>query len=95
VDVHCQQKQLAFPAHVLLINGFQLCQKKKKKMSKFNVEKIPIKTIIEGLVDLYEKGFDFFDINGITNEDQDVMYITVKKEYLSKKEGNIDYEELI
>lgn len=52
-----------------------------KKMVKF--QKIPLKGLIETLQEVYNQGADFIDIVGIPDEDQDIIGIHVREEYLS------------
>ena len=53
-----------------------------KKMVKF--QKIPLKGLIETLQEVYNQGADFIDIVGIPDEDQDIIGIHVREEYLSE-----------
>lgn len=64
-----------------------------KKMVKF--QKIPLKGLIEALQEVYNQGADFIDIVGIPDEDQDIIGIHVREEYLSDdlEEEDEDEEE--
>tara|TARA_R110000868_G_scaffold14426_3_gene67138 strand:- start:7448 stop:7648 length:201 start_codon:yes stop_codon:yes gene_type:complete len=66
-------------------------------MNQFNIEKIPLKVILEGLTDLYERGFEYFDLTiTITEGKQDILNISVIPSYqLPPEEDSLDYEDLI
>ena len=46
-------------------------------------QKIPLKGLIETLQEVYNQGADYIDIVGIPDEDQDIIGIHVREEYLS------------
>jgi len=62
----------------------------KKNNKIITLQKIPIKNLIEILSELYDDGADFIDISGMPNEDQDVISISVREEYMNQDE---EYDE--
>jgi hypothetical protein len=52
----------------------------------FILRKIPLKGLIDSLIEMYNEGATFIDIYGKTNSHQDVMGINIRDEYLMKKE---------
>ena len=54
------------------------------------IRKIPLKVLMEVLMEVYETGADFIDITGIHNDNQDVMSISIKAEYYSEEEQDDD-----
>jgi hypothetical protein len=61
------------------------------KNNNVRLNKIPISELVEALVRIYESGFDYVDIIGRNNVEQDVIGISFQKEYMSiseKKEEN-------
>jgi hypothetical protein len=58
------------------------------------IKKIPIKDLIEILMDLYEKGIDYADIAGDTDANVNKLIITVEPEYMCDSEEDfIDEDE--
>lgn len=51
------------------------------------LRKIPLKLVIEILTDLWNRGADYVDIIGMSDEIQDNIAIAAKDEYFSKGEG--------
>lgn len=54
-------------------------------MSKPNVvkfQKIPLKMLIDELVNLYNMGADYVDISGVADQTQDIVTISVEDEYM-------------
>jgi hypothetical protein len=49
-----------------------------------NIKKIPLDTFIDVLMDLYNKGVDYIDITGVTNDHSDKMAISFTSEYMMK-----------
>ena len=70
-------------------------------MEKSNVKltKIPIEYLLEILETLYNEGYDYFDLEGITDPDKekDTIKITVSEDYLTEEDENKldDYEQLL
>jgi hypothetical protein len=65
-----------------------------KKKINVRLNKIPIKELVNNLIDLYERGADYFDILGINNVNQDVIGISIKEEYMASGDDNEEeYEE--
>jgi hypothetical protein len=54
--------------------------------------KIPLESLLEILSDLYEQGFDYIDLSGVSSTNGDKLTITVKEEYMSD-ESDEDEEE--
>jgi len=46
------------------------------------IRKIPLDGFIDILMDLYNKGVDYIDITGVTNEHSDKMAISFTSEYM-------------
>ena len=46
------------------------------------IKKVPLDSFIDVLMDLYNKGVDYIDITGVTNETVDHMAITFTSEYM-------------
>jgi hypothetical protein len=55
-------------------------------MDKFKIKKIDLKKFIEQLVDIYDSGADYIDMEVIVKKDQDTVKIIVLDEYLSDEE---------
>jgi hypothetical protein len=47
-----------------------------------SIKKIPLDTFIDVLMDLYNKGVDYIDITGVTNDHSDKMAISFTSEYI-------------
>lgn len=60
-----------------------------------SIRKIPIQSLINVLIELYNRGVDYVDIVGAQGEEQDTMAITFTKDYMSEegKENFKDIEE--
>lgn len=56
------------------------------------IKKIYLDTLIKALVNIYNTGADYVDLIGTTNEQQDVIQIIVKDEYMSKNDDDDDDE---
>lgn len=55
------------------------------------IKKIPLDGFIDILMDLYNKGVDYIDITGVTNEHMDKMAISFSPEYMMEgSEENFD-----
>ncbi len=52
------------------------------------LRKIPLEGFIEVLQDIFDKGADYIDIVGTPNEDQDVISIVIKPEYMNEEVPN-------
>lgn len=62
---------------------------------KVTLRKIPLKLLIDTLVEIYEKGADFVDVVGVPDDTQDEIGIMVREEYYtSDPEGEISDDEL-
>ena len=46
------------------------------------IKKIPLDGFIDVLMDLYNKGVDYIDITGVTNEHMDHMAVSFTAEYM-------------
>jgi hypothetical protein len=53
--------------------------------NRITLRKIPIELIIGLLEQLFEQGYDYFDIEGNAEEEQDFVKIAIKPEYFSKE----------
>lgn len=49
------------------------------------LRKIPIDMVIGLLESLFEQGYDYFDIEGSTGDEQDFIKIAIKAEYFSEE----------
>lgn len=58
----------------------------KKNNKIITLQKIPIKNLMEILSELYNDGADYVDISGMPDEDQDVISIFVREEYMNQDE---------
>jgi hypothetical protein len=47
-----------------------------------SIKKIPLDTFIDILMDLYNKGVDYIDITGVTDDESDKMAISFTSEYM-------------
>ena len=55
------------------------------------IKKIPLDGFIDVLMDLYNKGVDYIDITGVTNEHMDHMAVSFTAEYMMEgSEENFD-----
>jgi hypothetical protein len=54
----------------------------KKKEVRLN--KIPLGTFLDALLELYNEGLDYIDIVGVPDENQDTVGIVFTKEYMSE-----------
>ena len=62
---------------------------------KVTLRKIPIRILIDTLVEIYEKGADYVDIVGIPDDTRDEIGIVVREEYYtSDLESEIDDNKL-
>lgn len=62
---------------------------------KVTLRKIPIRILIDTLVEIYEKGADYVDIVGIPDDTRDEIGIMVREEYYtSDLESEIDDNKL-
>ncbi len=55
--------------------------------------KISLELLLDTLTHLWDAGADYVDIIGIQGEDQDVINIVVKEEYMSEEENDVYDEE--
>jgi len=46
------------------------------------IKKVPLDSFIDILMDLYNKGVDYIDITGVTNDHSDKMAISFTSEYM-------------
>ena len=63
------------------------------KDSELRLKKIPLKTFLDALMDIYNRGVDFIDIIGMPGEEQDSIGIAIKEEYFSKDDISDEEEE--
>jgi hypothetical protein len=47
-----------------------------------SIKKIPLDNFIDILMDLYNKGVDYIDITGVTDDESDKMAISFTSEYM-------------
>jgi hypothetical protein len=52
--------------------------------NRIELRKIPLEMMIELLDTLYAQGYDYFDIEGNEGDEQDMIKIVIKHEYLSE-----------
>jgi len=57
------------------------------------IEKIPLNTLIDTLVDLYNKGIDYVDIVGVPGVEFDRMGIAFTRDYMTEQ-GKENFEGL-
>ena len=57
------------------------------------LKKIPLEAFIQMLVELYDKGADYIDIIGKPDEEQDVISIIVKFEYIDPENNLFESDE--
>jgi hypothetical protein len=55
--------------------------------------KISLELLLDTLTHIWDAGADYVDIIGIQGEDQDVINIVVKEEYMSEEEHDVYDEE--
>jgi hypothetical protein len=55
--------------------------------------KISLQLLLDTLTHIWDSGADYVDIIGIQGEDQDVINIVVKEEYMSEEEYDVYDEE--
>ena len=55
--------------------------------------KISLQLLLDTLTHIWDSGADYVDIIGIQNEDQDVINIVVKEDYMSDEELIEDYDD--
>jgi len=55
--------------------------------------KISLELLLDTLTHLWDAGADYVDIIGIQGEDQDVINIVVKEDYMSEEEDIEDYDD--
>lgn len=55
--------------------------------------KISLQLLLDTLTHIWDSGADYVDIIGIQNEDQDVINIVVKDDYMSEEEDIQDDDE--
>lgn len=55
--------------------------------------KISLQLLLDTLTHIWDSGADYVDIIGIQGEDQDVINIVVKEEYMSEEETDVYDEE--
>ena len=59
-----------------------------------SIKKIPLDNLINLLVDLYNKGVDYVDFEGVEGKEQDKMAVSFTKEYMSE-EGQKNYNNVV
>ena len=55
--------------------------------------KISLQLLLDTLTHIWDSGADYVDIIGIQGEDQDVINIVVKEDYMSDEEPIEDYDD--
>jgi len=55
--------------------------------------KISLELLLDTLTHIWDAGADYVDIIGIQGEDQDVINIVVKEDYMSEEEDIEDYDD--
>ena len=55
--------------------------------------KISLQLLLDTLTHIWDSGADYVDIIGIQGEDQDVINIVVKEDYMSEEENDVYDEE--
>jgi hypothetical protein len=55
--------------------------------------KISLQLLLDTLTHIWDSGADYVDIIGIQGEDQDVINIVVKEDYMSEEEDIEDYDD--
>jgi hypothetical protein len=55
--------------------------------------KISLQLLLDTLTHIWDSGADYVDIIGIQNEDQDVINIVVREDYMSDEEPIEDYDD--
>jgi hypothetical protein len=55
--------------------------------------KISLQLLLDTLTHIWDSGADYVDIIGIQGEDQDVINIVVKEEYMSEEDNDVYDEE--
>jgi len=55
------------------------------------IQKIPLDKLIDTLVELYNKGVDYIDINGVPGRDFDKMAIVFTRDYMTEQ-GKKNFE---
>lgn len=61
--------------------------------NELRLNKIHLKSFLEALTDIYNRGVDFVDIIGKPGEEQDSIGIVVKEEYFSEPEKDEEEQE--
>lgn len=61
--------------------------------NELRLNKIHLKSFLEALTDIYNRGVDFVDIIGKPGEEQDSIGIVVKEEYFSDNEKDEEEQE--
>lgn len=59
-----------------------------------SIKKIPLNNLIDLLVNLYNKGVDYVDIEGVQGKDQDKIAISFSKDYMTV-EGQQNYDDIV
>jgi hypothetical protein len=95
VDARSQQRPNVFPVHAPLISGYPLLQEKKKILSimsnlrRVKFRKIPLKNLIDTLIQLHNSGADYVDIIGVEDKVQDVVTLSVHAEYMNNPSDDV------
>jgi hypothetical protein len=61
--------------------------------NELRLNKIHLKSFLEALTDIYNRGVDFVDIIGKPGDEQDSIGIVVKEEYFSDNEKDEEEQE--
>ena len=56
-----------------------------RKPKEITLKKIELNTLIQVLVSLYNSGVDYVDISGTSNEEQDIINVTVRQGYFQEE----------
>jgi hypothetical protein len=64
-----------------------------KQNKEIRFRKISLQLLLDTLTHIWDSGADYVDIIGIQGEDQDVINIVVKEDYMSEEEYDVHDEE--
>ena len=64
-----------------------------KKSPSYNIRKIALEELIDILMDIYDQGYEFIDIEVLKNSPQDVINIKVKEEYFDESNLMMGFSE--
>lgn len=58
------------------------------------LRKIPLKELLELLVELWDSGADYVDIKGTRNKEQDAIYISTRDAYYTTEKQTLTEEDI-